>query len=307
MARVATDVVAELRQRIVTGELQVDDEISFKDIMREWDVSMHIAFKALRLMRDEGLTVKVPRIHGMVVTEDAFELALAWRPPPPPPVISEFAVRVVRTAIELADAGGLAGVSMRLIGERLGVATMTPHKNVGSRAALETMMADAVFAEHPPPRPPAGDWRAQLELLCRMQWEMYRHRPWLARTVSFTTSHLNAHVAAHTEWATRALADRGLAAETASQVAATAADFVRGTAMGISRSPRPRTPRCSSSASSASWTDSRSSSGSGRDGGGPARGGGAARLVRRQAGRRRRATSSDPRCRPPAGRAAAGT
>ncbi|MEV4509090.1 TetR/AcrR family transcriptional regulator C-terminal domain-containing protein [Dactylosporangium sp. NPDC049525] len=233
MARLATEVAAELRQRIVTGELQVDDELSFRDIMRDWDVSMHVAFKALRLMRDEGLAEKITGIHGMVVTEDAFELALAWRPAPP--VTSDFGARVVRTAIELADADGLAALSMRRIGERLGVATMTPYRYVGTRAGLESMMVDAIFAEHPPPRSPAVGWRAQLELLCRMQWQMYRDRAWLAKTVSFRPSELSPHVAAHLEWATRAMADWGLGAEPASRVAATAADFVRGTAMDIER------------------------------------------------------------------------
>lgn len=237
MTLTATDITALLRQRIVTGELETDDELSFKDIMREWDVSMHIAFKALRLMRDEGLMMKVPGIHGLVVTEDAFDIALTWRPAPPPPVVSEAAARVVRTAIELADAEGLANVSMRRIGEQLGIATMTAHRHAGNRAGLETMMADAVFAGHPPPQAPGGGWRAGLELLCRTQWQLYRQRPWLARTVSFQPSKHTTHVLAHTEWAARMLEEHGLPAPTAAQVAATAADFVRGTAMDLEREP----------------------------------------------------------------------
>jgi AcrR family transcriptional regulator len=225
----ATDIVALLRQRIVDGGLEPDDELAYRDIMREWDVSMSIAFKALRLLREEGLLEKVRGLHGMVVTEDALDLALSWRPPPPP--TSEFGARVIRTAIELADADGLAELSMRRIGERLGVATMTPYRYVGSRADLETMMADAVFAEHPPPRSPDGQWRERLELLCRLQWELYRRHPWLAGTVSFAESPLSTHVAAHTAWATRAMSDGGTSADTAAQVAATAADFVRGTAL----------------------------------------------------------------------------
>jgi AcrR family transcriptional regulator len=234
----ATEVVVELRQRIVAGELRPGELISFKDIMSEWDVSMNVAFKALRLMRDEGLTEKMRGVHGMLVTERAVSVASAWQPPPP--ASTEFRTRVVRTAIELADANGLAAVSMRLIGEQLGVATMTPYRYVRSRARLEIMMADAVFAEHPPPRAPTGDWRAQLELLCRLQWEMYRRRPWLAKTAWFEKSQLSTHVVAHTEWATHALAGRGMAAETASQAAATAADFVRGTAMDIDREAEAR-------------------------------------------------------------------
>ncbi|MFF5232434.1 TetR/AcrR family transcriptional regulator C-terminal domain-containing protein [Dactylosporangium sp. NPDC000521] len=231
----ATDIVALLRRRIATGELAPHTVVSFKDLMREWDVSMHIAFKALRQMRDERLVEKVPGIHGLLVTEPAAGIAAAWRPPPPPG--TESRARVVRAAIELADADGLAAASMRRIGERLGVTTMTPHKHVGSRARLEAMMADAIFAEHPPPLAAAGDWRAQLELVCRTQWQMYRSHPWLARIVSFEPSPLSEHVVAHTAWTARAMAGQGLAEETASRVAATAADFVRGTAMGLDQEP----------------------------------------------------------------------
>ena len=237
MTLTAADIVALLRQRIVTGELETDDELSFRDIMGEWDVSMHIAFKALRLMRDEGLMMKVPGIHGLVVTEDAFDIALTWRPAPPPPVVSQAAARVVRTAIELADAEGLANVSMRRIGEQLGIATMTAHRHAGSRAGLETMMADAVFAGHPPPQSPQGDWRARLELLCRAQWRLYRDRPWLARTVSFQPSRHNPHVVAHTAWAAGVLEGHGVAARPAAQAAAPPAAFVRGPAMDQARAP----------------------------------------------------------------------
>ncbi|MEU0555079.1 TetR/AcrR family transcriptional regulator C-terminal domain-containing protein [Dactylosporangium sp. NPDC006015] len=231
----ATDIAALLRQRIATGELPPHTVVSFKDLMSEWDVSMHIAFKALRQMRDERLVEKVPGIHGLLVTEPAAGIASAWQPPPPPG--TEARARVVRTAIELADADGLAAASMRRIGERLGVTTMTPHKHVGSRARLETMMADAIFAGHPLPQPPAGDWRAQLELVCRTQWQMYRRHPWLARIVSFEPSPLSEHVVAHIEWAAHAMTGQGLAAETASRVAATAADVVRGIAMDADQDP----------------------------------------------------------------------
>jgi AcrR family transcriptional regulator len=229
VALIANDIVAEFRRRIAAGELKPGELMAFRDIMAEFDVSMHIAFKALRLLRDEGLTGKVRGIHGMVVTEDAADLATAWRPPPPAGL--EFRARVVRIAIELADAEGLAAVSMRRIAEPLGVATMTPYRYVRPRARLEMLMTDAVFAGHPPPRRPRGDWRAQLEQLCRLQWQMYLRRPWLAETVSFEEapsfeeSPLNEHVLAHIGWALRATGN--------AQVAASAADFVRGTAMDI--------------------------------------------------------------------------
>jgi hypothetical protein len=237
VALIANDIVERLRERIAEGGLQPGDMMEYRDLMREWDVSMHVAFKALRLLRDEGLTGKVRGAHGMMVTEEAAGIAQAWRPPPPPAL--EFRAKVVRIAVALADAEGLGAVSMRRIAERLGTATMTPYRYVRPRARLDMLMADAVFAKHRPPRRPRGDWRAQLEQVCRLQWEMYRRRPWLARIVRFEPSDLGEfeqpglgeHVHAHTEWAMRALAGRG--EEFAARAAATAADFVRGTAMDL--------------------------------------------------------------------------
>ncbi|MEV4511003.1 TetR/AcrR family transcriptional regulator C-terminal domain-containing protein [Dactylosporangium sp. NPDC049525] len=144
---------------------------------------------------------------------------------------------MVRTAIDLADADGLANTSMRRIASSLDLDFATLRKSVDDRAHLEILMADAIFAEHPPPEPPAGDWRAQLEALCRLQLLMYRRHRWLAEAVSFKKPQLSPHVAGHTEWAVRGLAGDGPAPETARRLAATAANFVRGHAMNLAQEP----------------------------------------------------------------------
>jgi AcrR family transcriptional regulator len=150
---------------------------------------------------------------------------------------AQFPAVVVRTAIELADADGLAVTSMRRIAGRLDVDFATLRRYVHDRDHLEILMADAIFAEHPPPEPPAGDWRARLEALCRAQLLMYRRHPWLAEAVSFKKPLLSPHVVGHTEWAVRALAGEGPAPETARRLAATAANFVRGHAMSLAQEP----------------------------------------------------------------------
>jgi AcrR family transcriptional regulator len=235
----AAEIVADMRAMIIAGRLRPGEMYpSAKDIMYEWEVPMAAAYKAMVLLRQEGLAAKVVRGWGIVVTGDAPDVAAAWRPPPPP--TSQRRAQVLNAAIELADADGLAAMSMRRIGERLGLRIMTVYKYVRDRAELVIVMADTVFAEHPPPPVPTGTWRAQLELLCRTQWQMYRRHRWLAEAVSFQRPQLCPHVAAHLAWAMRALEERGLAEPARAQLAATAAYFVRGSAMHADRRPEAR-------------------------------------------------------------------
>ncbi|MGK5738143.1 TetR/AcrR family transcriptional regulator C-terminal domain-containing protein [Micromonospora sp. URMC 103] len=104
-----------------------------------------------------------------------------------------------------------------------------------SRVKSVRPMLAAAFAAHPLPARPTGDWRAKLELLCRTQWAMYRRHPWLAHVVSLTRPLLAPHAIAHTEWTMGAVAGQGLDPTTLIHVAATVANFVRGTAVNLQR------------------------------------------------------------------------
>lgn len=242
MAQAAASVVAELCRRIVAGELRPGEIVpSGKDVARELDVTVGVAGRALARMRQDGLVEDVAGGPGLVITERAPAIASGWQAAPrrrdPSRAGPEFLTLIVRTAIELADADGLAVTSMRRIADRLDLDFATLRKSVHDRDHLEILMADAIFAEHPPPESPAGDWRARLEALCRAQLLMYRRHPWLAEAVSFKKPQLSPHVLGHTEWAVRALAGEGLPPQTVRRLAATAANFVRGHAMNLAQEP----------------------------------------------------------------------
>jgi AcrR family transcriptional regulator len=55
--------------------------------------------------------------------------------------------RIVRAAIEVADAEGLAALSMRRVADQLGVGTMSLYTYVPGKAELIDVMLDAVHAE----------------------------------------------------------------------------------------------------------------------------------------------------------------
>ena len=87
--------------------------------------------------------------------------------------------RVVAAAIELADAEGLAALSMRRVADRLGVGTMSLYTYVPGKAELLDLMLDTVLAEEARTDGAAGGWRAGLELRAREDWALYHRHPWI--------------------------------------------------------------------------------------------------------------------------------
>jgi AcrR family transcriptional regulator len=69
--------------------------------------------------------------------------------------------RVLRTAIDRADREGIAGLSMRKLGEELGVEAMSLYNHVRNKDDLLDDMTDAVFAEIELPTAD-GDWTTAL-------------------------------------------------------------------------------------------------------------------------------------------------
>jgi AcrR family transcriptional regulator len=95
--------------------------------------------------------------------------------------------RVLEAAVALADAGGLDGVSMRRLGEELGVEAMSLYTHVASKDDLLDGMTDAVFAEIDLP-PGDQDWRtAMRDRALSARAALVRH-PWAIRLMQSRTS-----------------------------------------------------------------------------------------------------------------------
>ena len=140
--------------------------------------------------------------------------------------------RIVTEAISLADAEGLANLSMQRLAERLGCAKMALYRYVPGRSELVALMVDAALGDPPEsparttpsrrttppgqgtqtrqaPEPGGQPWRAVLRLWATTIFARYRLHPWsIDATVGARPT--GPHEMAWMETALAALAGTGL-------------------------------------------------------------------------------------------------
>ncbi|WP_354639037.1 TetR/AcrR family transcriptional regulator C-terminal domain-containing protein [Kitasatospora camelliae] len=232
-------IAAEIRQRILGGALKPGDPVpSTRQIAREWGVALATATKVLAALRQEGLVEARPRV-GTVVAAPAGPAPVA-APGRPRAAAggSDHELtreRIVRAAVEIADAEGIAAVSMRGVAARLGVATMSPYRYVTGKDDLVLLMADAVYGELAYPADPPAGWRARFELGARTLWALHRRHPWLAQISSLTRPLPLPNLLTHAEWALSALDGYGLPAATMLDIHVLLYSYVHGIAVHLER------------------------------------------------------------------------
>ncbi|MFF2726412.1 TetR/AcrR family transcriptional regulator C-terminal domain-containing protein [Streptomyces sp. NPDC058008] len=219
-------IAGEIRRRIASGELAPGDAVpSTRRITREWDVAMATATKALGALTREGLVRAVPGV-GTVVAQSGRERATTRGRP-----LSRD--RVIRTAIALVDAEGLAALSMRRMATEFGTSTMALYRHVPSKGELVRLMAEEVFGDGPPGPRPTG-WRPLLEREARWLWKQYARHPWLARALAgLTRPTASPNAMRYTERVLTALTGLGLTPEQMLHVHLTMLGYAQGIAMAV--------------------------------------------------------------------------
>ncbi|HXJ23242.1 MAG TPA: TetR/AcrR family transcriptional regulator [Polyangia bacterium] len=87
--------------------------------------------------------------------------------------------RIVRTAIQLADAKGLEAVSLRNIAAKLGVGPMRLYGYVAAKQDLLELMVDAVQGEPASAARSRADWRRALRAIANQVRDAALAHPWL--------------------------------------------------------------------------------------------------------------------------------
>jgi AcrR family transcriptional regulator len=89
--------------------------------------------------------------------------------------------RIVEAGIAIADADGIAALSMARLAERLGSAPMSLYRHVANKDELLTFMMDAAPGDPPPLSP---GWRAGLEAWARALRDVYLAHPWILQVTA---------------------------------------------------------------------------------------------------------------------------
>lgn len=216
-------IAGALRRRIEAGELLPGDRVpSTRALTREFGVAMATATKALQVLQAERLVHASPGV-GTVVG------------PPPRSRRTAAAVpdgldrhEIVRMGVAIADADGLAALSMRRIAAELGVSTMALYRYVGGKDALVVQMVNEVLGEFPLGEIPEY-WRDAVAMVARVHWAAYRRHLWLASAISLSRPQMVPRLLPHTDAVLGAL--RGFEKHAAMSTMISLFAYVRGIAL----------------------------------------------------------------------------
>lgn len=112
---------------------------------------------------------------------DAGEPTVVWERPEPPsrPAPSPLSrERIVRAAIELADADGLAAVSLRKVAAALDAGPMRLYGYLSTKEELLDLMVDAMYGEIMRAEPGGEDWRSALRSVATATRAVARRHEW---------------------------------------------------------------------------------------------------------------------------------
>ncbi len=107
---------------------------------------------------------------------------LLWRTPVagtrgPKPALTH--QRIAQTAVDVADADGIAAVSMQRVAEALDFTKMSLYRYVAGKSDLVALMVEHAVGAPPDLRRVRGGWRAKVEHWARLLSESWDEHPWL--------------------------------------------------------------------------------------------------------------------------------
>ena len=212
---------------------------STRAIAREWGVAIATASRVLATLRAEGLVRVVPGV-GTVVAEPSAGAADRTDAPAgsvPPwvraggPAAEPARVlgpdRIVEDAVRVADAEGLAAVTVRRVAAELGAAPMALYRHVGGKDELVDRMVDAALRDAVPAAEGAAGWRPRVESAAWALWTAVRRRRWVAEALA-----TGRPAPADTVFERLTTVTPDLAPPVAADLHRTLVHLVRGTAVG---------------------------------------------------------------------------
>lgn len=176
--------------------------------------------RAYRRRRDHGLAAARPRL--------TYSPSMAGGDPRD---------RLVRLAVETADATGLDAISMRTLAERAGMPAHALYRAVRDRGDLLAAMAEHVIKRRMPDRTEPADPRARLDRLAHDEWAMYRRHPWLLTILATSRPPTGPAVLSMVDRTVEALTGAGRDPSDAFAAYLALGAYIQGMALLIDRAP----------------------------------------------------------------------
>lgn len=132
---------------------------------------------------------------------------------------------IINAAIRIADAEGIAALSMRRLANDLDSGVMSLYRHIANKDELLTAITRAVCEEHPYPTPAPPYWRDAVRLAVELDREVYRKHPWTLVTQA-SARHFTDTTCL--DWMTDALADLTDDPELARTLTLTVWSYVQG-------------------------------------------------------------------------------
>ena len=153
--------------------------------------------------------------------------------------------RILKAALRLVDREGLEALSMRRLGQALGVEAMSLYNHVPNKAAVLDGLVELLLGELKIPGPEAGDWRERIRRTSQSYRRIAHAHPH-AFPLAVTRSYNTPATLRQLELTLQILHEAGFDAETALHVFQTTTSYVSGYVLAelprLTRRPEPDGP-----------------------------------------------------------------
>ncbi|WP_106816676.1 TetR/AcrR family transcriptional regulator C-terminal domain-containing protein [Microbacterium timonense] len=147
--------------------------------------------------------------------EPSTTLALLWGTPVGQrrkgPARSVTVQQIVDAALALADAEGLAALTMRAVAEKVGISPMSVYTYVPGKPELLDLMVDALYARMDRPESGAQAWRERVTTIAEANRMLLTRHPWMTEVAALSRPPLGPGLMAKYEHELAAFDGTGLA------------------------------------------------------------------------------------------------
>jgi AcrR family transcriptional regulator len=135
--------------------------------------------------------------------------------------------RIAEAAVAVADAEGLAAVSMGKVAAAFGVSAMALYRYVPGKTELVELMIESVLAEVPDLSAVLGGWRPRIARWARLSQQVHQAHPWLLTATAMRRQAMGPHQLGWLDAAFAALEPTGLPAAQQHRIFVQVAGLVR--------------------------------------------------------------------------------